>query len=254
MTIAQALVVTSLWLSLVYLLVVAGTAIVAALRAGGRREERVLRDEAVSGSRFTIPVSIIVPLTGDPAFEVIVVGDAAAAAQIDELSRDWQLEAREFFYRQALRTADVERIYRSAVDPRLMVIDKASGGYGDTLNCGVNVARYRYVMSVPPGIAFDNDALLRIMAAALGIPAADLAPIADEHARHLALPPLRSRPQRRRRRVAARCRDQSGRLFADRVRRRSRHDVQTASGARGAGRPVRAQRRRVRLRPVADRR
>jgi len=187
MTIAQALVVTSLWLSLVYLLVVAGTAIVAALRAGGRREERVLRDEAVSGSRFTIPVSIIVPLTGDaasvsqtitglldlnyPAFEVIVVGDAAAAAQIEELSRDWQLEAREFFYRQALRTADVERIYRSAVDPRLMVIDKASGGYGDTLNCGVNVARYRYVMSVPPGIAFDNDALLRIMAAALRDPA-----------------------------------------------------------------------------------
>jgi hypothetical protein len=186
MTIAQALVITSLWLSLFYLLVVAGTAIVAALGAGGRREDRVLRDEAVSGS-VSDPVSIIVPLTGDaasvsqtitglldlnyPAFEVIVVGDGTAPAQIEDLSRDWQLEAREFFYRQALATANVKRIFRSAVDPRLMVIDKARGGYGDTLNCGVNVARYRYVVSVAPGIAFDNDALLRVMAAALRDPA-----------------------------------------------------------------------------------
>ena len=52
-----------------------------------------------------------------------------------------------------------------------MVIDKAAAGYSDALNCGVNVARYRYVMSVDPEVTFDRDALLRVMTAALRDPA-----------------------------------------------------------------------------------
>src|SRR4029077_1766797 len=61
--------------------------------------------------------------------------------------------------------------YRSGRDPRLMVIDKAGAGYSDALNCGVNVARYRYFMPVAPDVTFDRDALLRLMTAALRDPA-----------------------------------------------------------------------------------
>lgn len=162
-------------------------AIVAALRTGGRRE-RVSDDrEALSLSRFTIPVSIIVPVLADvaaiskmigqllalnyPEIEVVVVADGAPQSLLDTLGRDWQLDAKEFFYRRTLPTADVRRIYRSGQDARLMVIDKLPAGYADAVNCGINVARNRYVMTITPDVEFDNDALLRLMADALRDPA-----------------------------------------------------------------------------------
>jgi glycosyltransferase involved in cell wall biosynthesis len=177
----------SIVLAVAYLAIVATLAIVAALRAGGRREEVSEEHDALAVSRFTIPVSIIVPISKGtttigqtltalldlnyPEFEVIAVTDGAPQVVLDELSREWQLEAREFFYRKVLETAEVRRIYRSGRDPRLMVIEKATGGYSDALNCGVNVARNRYFMPVEPGITFDRDALLRSMAAAFRDPA-----------------------------------------------------------------------------------
>ena len=184
---AQLLVTLSVVLAVVYLAVVAGATIVSALRAGGRREETSESHDALSVSRFTIPVSIIVPVSKDtallsqaissllalsyPEFEVIVVADGASPAMLDALARDWQLESREFFYRRTIETSPVRRIYRSGTDTRLMVIDKTPSGYSDALNCGVNVSRYRYFMSVAPEVMFDSDALLRVMAAALRDPA-----------------------------------------------------------------------------------
>jgi hypothetical protein len=188
---AQTLLAASLWLALAYVTVVSLAAIVAALRAGGRRDDAATSHDAVSVSRFTIPVSIVVPAADDsqglsrtisallqlnyPAFEVIVVADGCESSYVDALAAEWRLGAREFFYRRMLPTADVRRIYRSDVDTRLMLIDKARGGYSDALNCGVNLARYRYVMSLPLEIAsrveFDPHALLRVMTAALHDPA-----------------------------------------------------------------------------------
>jgi GT2 family glycosyltransferase len=177
----------SIVVAVAYLAIVAAVSIVAALRAGGRREEVIEDHEALSGSRFTIPVTIIVPVSNDtaavstaissllalnyPELEVVVVSDGTSQPALDSLVHDWQLAAREFFYRRTLETADVRRIYRSGRDSRLMIIDKAAGGYSDALNCGVNVARYRYVMSVSPEVVFDRDALLRMMSAAFRDPA-----------------------------------------------------------------------------------
>src|SRR5262245_51183084 len=137
----QVLITASIALAIGYLTIVAVVAIVAALRTGGRREESPESHEALSVSRFTIPVSIIVPVTAAsrsvsgaissllalnyPGFEVIVVTDGASPATFDALTRDWQLQAREFFYRRTLETSPVRRIYRSATDARLIVIDKA---------------------------------------------------------------------------------------------------------------------------------
>lgn len=181
------LVTISIIAAVAYLVLVATLAIAAALRAGGRREDAGEDHEALAVSRFTIPVSVIVTVSrrspalsqaistllelNYPEFEVIVVADGTSEIVIDTLGRDWQLEAREFFYRKTIETADVRRIYRSARDSRLMVIDKAAAGPSDALNCGVNVARYRYVMSVAPEVIFDRDALLRVMTAALRDPA-----------------------------------------------------------------------------------
>lgn len=176
----------SLVIAVAYLAAVGVSALMSALYTGGRREDRTEGTDAQSTSRFTIPVSIIVPVGREtttlsraidrmlgfnyPELEVIVVTEGAAPALLEELTRDWQIEAREFFYRKTLPTADVRRIYRSARDPRLSIIDKKPAGYADALNCGVNVARYRYVAPIDPHISFEADALLTVMAAPLADP------------------------------------------------------------------------------------
>ena len=86
------------------------------------------------------------------------------------LADEWQLESREFFYRRTLDTAPVKRIFRSLRDTRLMIVEKEPDHRSDALNCGVNLARYRFVAVVPPGVTFDREALLRTMAPALRDP------------------------------------------------------------------------------------
>lgn len=174
-------------ISLFYLVAVAGVLIARALTTGGRRDDTIERDDARSTSRFTIPVSIVVPIARGtttlgafvadllalnyPEFEVILVCDAAAPTLLGELTGAWHTEARELFYRKTLPTSDVRRIYRSTTDPRLVIVDQESSeGYADAMNCGVNIARYRYVASIDPRIRMDRDALLRLMAQPLRDP------------------------------------------------------------------------------------
>ena len=58
------------------------------------------------------------------------------------------------FYRKTLASAEVRAIYRSSTHRNLLVIDKDNGGKADSLNCGINFARYRYVCGV------DGDTIL----------------------------------------------------------------------------------------------
>jgi hypothetical protein len=187
-TLFQTLVEFSVALSLAYLAILAAMAVVLALRVGGRREESADDYDTLSASRFTIPVSLIVPLRDDsgpvaptlrallglsyPEFEVIVVAEGLSVTAWNTLKDDWALEAKEFFYRQSLTTAAVQKIYRSGSDARLMIVDKApTRSLADALNCGVNLARFRYVSAVESGLVFDADALLRAMSAPLRDPA-----------------------------------------------------------------------------------
>jgi biofilm PGA synthesis N-glycosyltransferase PgaC len=172
-----------------YLIIVAAAAVAGAVARGGRRERAVDAYEALAVSRFTIPVSVLVPVNGDgavasktigalldlnyPELEVVAIADADAT--LDVLRRDWELDPKEFFYRRTLETSPVQRIFGSDRDHRLVVVEKASGGRADALNCAVNLARFRYVVSIEPGVTFDRDALLRLMAPALRDPGAVLA-------------------------------------------------------------------------------
>jgi len=192
--------------ALIYLVVVAAASLAGALTRGGRRERAVDAYEALAISRFTIPVSIIVPvetagsvdskrvsLAGTiqalldlnyPELEVIVVADRVADASVEELKREWALEPKELFYRRTLPTAPVHRIYGSDREPRLIIVEKAAGGRADALNFGASLARYRYVVSVTPDVVFDRNALLRLMAPALRDPGTVLAVTSYVERRH----------------------------------------------------------------------
>ncbi len=158
------------------------------MKAGVRRDESLDPDSPFAVSRFTIPVSIIVPAGRSaatleqaltrvldlsyPEYEVIVVADGSGIESFAATAQAWGLEANEFFYRQSIITAPIRRIYRSTRDARLVCADKATLNLADALNCGVNLARYRYVMVLPDDLRFDRQALLRLMAAPLRDPAA----------------------------------------------------------------------------------
>jgi cellulose synthase/poly-beta-1,6-N-acetylglucosamine synthase-like glycosyltransferase len=162
-----------------YLMIVAAASVAGAISRGGRRERAADAYQALAVSRFTIPVSVIVPVDGEcptlsqsiramldlnyPELEIIVVAESVAEPAVDALKKAWALEPKELFYRRTLHTAAVDRIFSSGRDPRLVVIEKAVSGRADALNCGVSFARNRYVVSVNPEIAFDRDALLRLM-------------------------------------------------------------------------------------------
>jgi poly-beta-1,6-N-acetyl-D-glucosamine synthase len=175
-----------------YLVIVGAASLAGALTRGGRRERAVDAYEALAVSRFTIPVSLIVPVeAGDhaalsksiqalldlnyPELEVIVVTERMPDASVEALKDHWSLEPKEFFYRRSLSTAAVHRIYGSERDSRLILVEKAPGGRADALNCGVSFARYRYIVSITPSVVFDANALLRLMSPALRDPATVLA-------------------------------------------------------------------------------
>jgi cellulose synthase/poly-beta-1,6-N-acetylglucosamine synthase-like glycosyltransferase len=175
-----------------------------------RRRYRAVPDDVLATSRFTIPASVVLATGGAnvadavddllllnyPEFEVIVVHDGSPDTLAD-LRERFALSACEVFYRRTLATSPVRGIYRSSRDARLLVVDAPGGSHGDALNCGVNLARFRYICCVDGSARYRQDALLDAMRAAVEDPAqvigvttalgaAPLDPDANEHGAGLA--------------------------------------------------------------------
>jgi hypothetical protein len=140
-------------------------------------------DDVLATSRFTIPVSVLLPVgpgadpTGAvehllgltyPEHEVIVVTSGGVAV---DLRRRFDLRACEIFFRRTLQTTPVRALYRSPAEPRLMVIDCEADTRGDALNCGVNLARYRYVCCADHRARYAPGSLLASMQPAVEDPA-----------------------------------------------------------------------------------
>jgi biofilm PGA synthesis N-glycosyltransferase PgaC len=154
------------------------------VRAGGRRSGQYDR---IRESPLTIPVSLVAPLYNEapiavasvgsflavdyPEFEVIVVNDGSSDETLSRLVSAFDLELVERFYRKIYSTQPVRGIYRSRTHPNLLVVDKANGGKADSLNCGLNFARYRYICGVDGDTILSRNALLDGMRLVLSDPA-----------------------------------------------------------------------------------
>jgi cellulose synthase/poly-beta-1,6-N-acetylglucosamine synthase-like glycosyltransferase len=153
----------------------------------GRRRRlryRTNNDDVLATSRFTIPVSLLVPIEAEaddasrrvrqllqlryPQLELIVV--VAAGPALEDLKQGLSLSAAEVFYRKSLAGTAVRGLYRSSTDARVIVVQADPTSVGGALNCGVNLARYRYLAAVDVAAAYHGDALLEAMHAALEDP------------------------------------------------------------------------------------
>lgn len=176
-----------------YLLLVYGAGLALSILAFFENRSRVRESEAegwgtIGRSRFTIPVSVIAPMHNEevlgvpavealleldyPEFEVIVVNDGSTDSTLARLTEAFDLQPFERFERKVLPSREVYAVYRSQSDERLTVIDKEAGGNkADSLNSGINFARFRYVCCVDGDTIYAREALLSSMRLILRDPA-----------------------------------------------------------------------------------
>ncbi len=113
--------------------------------------------------RATIVPSVLSFLTLEyPNHEVVVVNDGSTDDTMESLIAAYELYEAPAAYPDVVPTAAVRGYYRSRVYSKLTCIDKDNGGKGDSLNAGVNAARFPYVLAVDADTLVERDALLRL--------------------------------------------------------------------------------------------
>jgi len=126
------------------------------------------------------PVSVVVPAFNEgqgiidsvrsflslryPVFEVIVVNDGSTDQTLARLIEAFDLKPWKAVYRKSLPSKPIRGIYRSPVQPKLIVVDKVNGkGKADAMNAGLNVSRYPLFCAVDADSILESDALLKIV-------------------------------------------------------------------------------------------
>ena len=155
--------------------------IVSALDNAIRSRETLAEDfEVLVHSRFTPPVSVIVPAYNEqemvaitvqsvlafeyPELEVIIVDDGSTDRTFEVLEDELDLEPFGYYERRIVECAPVTGVYRSRKYEHVKVIHKENQGTkADASNCGLNYARYRYVLLLDGDTIYEPDALLNCM-------------------------------------------------------------------------------------------
>jgi cellulose synthase/poly-beta-1,6-N-acetylglucosamine synthase-like glycosyltransferase len=141
-------------------------------------QEEMLDDLPRAYSGLEPPVSILVPAYNEEAsiaasvrsmlqltyseYEVVVVNDGSKDATLDVLKREFGLLPFPEAYRRLIPTREIRGIYRSTRFPNLRVIDKFNGGKADSLNAGINAARYPLFCGVDADSILQRDSLERV--------------------------------------------------------------------------------------------
>ena len=130
-------------------------------------------------SHLQMPVSLVVPAYNEAAtiatsirallqlryqhFEVIVVNDGSKDETLAVLQNEFELHPFPEAYRVQIRTQPVRGIYRSLKHPNLRVIDKENGGKADTINAGINAARYPLFYAGDADSVLEPNSLARVV-------------------------------------------------------------------------------------------
>jgi cellulose synthase/poly-beta-1,6-N-acetylglucosamine synthase-like glycosyltransferase len=160
-----------------------------ALHTSIRHQQRLSSVHAIwsKPSRLTPPITMLMPARNEeksvcvavrnlldldyPALEMIVINDGSTDKTLECLQKEFQLRSVKAVYIAEILTAPVRRLYRSAVAPNLLVIDKDSGGSkADAVNAGLNAASSPYICVVDADSILERDSLLRIMTPVLADP------------------------------------------------------------------------------------
>jgi cellulose synthase/poly-beta-1,6-N-acetylglucosamine synthase-like glycosyltransferase len=98
-----------------------------------------------------------------PNLEVVLVNDGSSDNTLDVLKREFELVAIHPIYRHDVDSQPVNGLYKSRVNPELVVVDKRNGGKADSLNAGLNVATGDLICAIDADTLIEPDALLRMV-------------------------------------------------------------------------------------------
>ncbi|MFT7600270.1 MAG: cellulose synthase/poly-beta-1,6-N-acetylglucosamine synthase-like glycosyltransferase [Acidimicrobiales bacterium] len=99
-----------------------------------------------------------------PNLEIVAINDGSPDRTAEVLIERFELQPIHPIYQKLVETADVKAIYRSRIEPHLVLIDKFNGGKADSLNAGVNIASGELVCAIDADTLVAPDALQQLVA------------------------------------------------------------------------------------------
>lgn len=177
----ESVIVAVQWLFLGYFVVLNGVYlalnVIALFELRRHMGQRVADPGSTLAADLDLPISVIVPAYNEsvtigesvrallqleyPHFEIVVVNDGSRDATLATLIEEFSLRPFPEAYRVRLATQPVRGIYRSVLYPQLRVIDKANGGKADSVNVGINAARYPIFCVIDADSVLQRDSLRR---------------------------------------------------------------------------------------------
>ena len=128
---------------------------------------------------FDMPVSVVLPVYNEEEkiievidsilnldyklYEIIIVDDGSKDKTVEKIIKHYKLKKIEKVVRKKIATKTVNSYYEKNGDKKIVLVEKIHGGKSDTLNAGINTARFPYIFALNANVKMEQNSLNEMM-------------------------------------------------------------------------------------------